>query len=956
MKTGKTLSVFIVLLMWLGCEETPRRESGPAVGSVGVERPAVPPPTKAAPVQDVAPSTAKADPPKEDPPAPAAAPSAEPVQTAAAVQDAQPADEMPAPADDLAEDDVDLDDGIPVEEDDPPEDETPPPKPVPAQTAKPAESKKTASAPPADAAKAKSADAKPAAAPKGKKPEPAKAATPEKKEQAKPAEPAKPEEKAKPDETAPAVADEKEEPKTAEPAGPEPILWDDFEFSNQWAVESAEGPASLGLSTGQKSHGEKALRAAFAATNRKRFHIRREVRMDLTLMDSILVDVYREPKEPMEFRLTLHTGPGAKMYESPPVKLESGWNRDITFDLRAETFKVDGSGGCDGLFDGRDDVRRIGFLFDEKDNTRGAVYIDNIRFTGNPAEHWRQYRPRITQVVPSTETVKLYEMIEFAVTFEASYESYYDPADIKVTGVFSGPDYRKVTVRGFFDGCEKGEDGKDVPVWRIRFAPTVTGRWDYQVTVKNKMGEDVCETQRIECAEKGESRGYVRRSYRDDEYFEFYNGAFYYPIGQNVAWSGDYEDYFQKMHESGENYVRIWMCPWNMELERAPYVGEYDLDVARAIDTVLDLAEKYDLYVQLVFDYHGMLRDDNWSKNPYNVDNGGPCASPMDFFVDKEAKKLYKRRLEYIAARWGASTRVFAWELFNEVDLTKYYDEDDVVRWHNEMTAHLRRSDPYGHLITSSSYGTDLSKRLASVSNILIVQKHIYSPRIVKTIRERWQEYHRYRKPYFVSEFGAGTQPETDVDDIRGVTVHAGLWSAFMTPSAGNAMPWWWDVAVDPNDLYGHWAALAAFAEGEDRRGKDHKLVHATIPLTGGKKLEVQGLLCKTELLLWIYDPAKIESAGSPDYTHIPAGTYLWLVGMAEGEYDIEFWDTYKGCRIEDLSKRSDRGRLKIVFPEAERDMACKVKFRGRLAEPALRLKVDETEDDVPRTDARTPR
>ncbi|MEW6359431.1 MAG: DUF5060 domain-containing protein [Planctomycetota bacterium] len=747
-----------------------------------------------------------------------------------------------------------------------------------------------------------------------------------------------------------------EAPRVVEAAEPQAFLWDDFEASSQWAVEAAAGPAKTALSTARFSHGARSLRVEFVQTDRTRFELRRETKLDLTLMDELIVDVYNDAIDAMQLGLALRSGPALKLYESPLVNLEIGWNRDITFDLRAGTFKVDGTGTYDELFDGRDDVRRVSLILHEKENASGVVYIDHIRFKGRAGPGWEQCRPRIVEIKPSAETVNLYEMVELRVRFEASFESYFDPEQIAVTGEFIGPDGRRLSVRGFYDGIHEDEQGRREPAWFIRFAPLTLGRWEYQVTVKNAMGEDVSETARIECAEKGVSHGFVRRSGPDGVYFGFDNGEFYYPMGQNVAWADDYEYYFKKMREHGQNYVRIWMCPWNMMLERAPYAGEYDLDTARQIDRILALAKTYDIYVQLVFDYHGMLKDDSWGKHPYNAENGGPCASPMDFFVNKDAKALYKRRLEYIAARWGAHTHVFAWELFNEVDLTKYYDEDDIVRWHNEMTAHLVRFDPHRHLVTTSSFGHDLTKKLAGITNLNVIQKHLYTTGIVSKIRESWQENYGFRKPYFISEFGGDWEPEMDAQDVRGVTLHAGLWAAFMTPSAGNAMPWWWDTAIDLNDVYDHWTALAAFAHGEDRRNKGHKMVHAALPLSGGQKLEIQGLLCKTELLLWIYDPAKIQNLASPEYTKIPAGAYIWLVGMAEGEYDIEFWDTYTGVEIESVAKRSDLGRLKVVFPEAAKDIACKVKLKGSPAEPTLRLQLDETRDELLSRDARTPR
>ena len=46
--------------------------------------------------------------------------------------------------------------------------------------------------------------------------------------------------------------------------------------------------------------------------------------------------------------------------------------------------------------------------------------------------------------------------------------------------------------------------------------------------------------------------------------------------------------------------------------------------------------------------------------------------------------------------------RLFAWELFNETDLCPSFNHKDIVAWHREMSAHLKASDPYRHLVTTS--------------------------------------------------------------------------------------------------------------------------------------------------------------------------------------------------------------------------------------------------------------
>src|SRR5215831_13457768 len=61
-------------------------------------------------------------------------------------------------------------------------------------------------------------------------------------------------------------------------------------------------------------------------------------------------------------------------------------------------------------------------------------------------------------------TVEQYHTHDFA--FSASVPG--NPFDVEVKGEFEGPGGVRLTVPGFYDG--KG-------VWKIRFSPTVTGRW-----------------------------------------------------------------------------------------------------------------------------------------------------------------------------------------------------------------------------------------------------------------------------------------------------------------------------------------------------------------------------------------------------------------------------------------------------------------------------------------------
>ena len=63
--------------------------------------------------------------------------------------------------------------------------------------------------------------------------------------------------------------------------------------------------------------------------------------------------------------------------------------------------------------------------------------------------------------------------------------------------------------------------------------------------------------------------------------------------------------------------------------------------------------------------------------------------------------------LRYFVARYGYSTSIMAWELFNEVQfvdrIREKNDWDTVGKWHDEMAKYVRSIDTNHHLITTSS-------------------------------------------------------------------------------------------------------------------------------------------------------------------------------------------------------------------------------------------------------------
>ena len=721
----------------------------------------------------------------------------------------------------------------------------------------------------------------------------------------------------------------REPPRTEAPYAPTPSptqvttyvfhLFDGFERGNHWAVESAANHAELSISREHVSEGQHALAATYRNFGKDHFELRREVKADLSRARALRLDAYVD-EGPLELVLGCRAGLDGGLFLSPRRRLASGWNRDVSFRL-SELRSTDATAyGASWRYSGSD-VERLMLMFYEQGRTNGTVHLDNIRFDRPAAELDLHAKPVFGEIVASAGAVGELETFELDVAFEAAYQDFFDRSEVDVRATFVSPALRTHEVHGFVHHVDP-RTGR--PAWRIRFAPDRVGRWRYSVTLTAAGGTVTSARRAFDCQPRSDRPGYVRISPRDPRFFEFGDGTFYYPMGLNVCWASNYGYFLDKLRACGANWVRIWLCPWNLQLEQPSRPGAYDLDVAAALDDLLDTCLQGGIRVQLVLRYHGMHAE-SWPKNPYNMLNGGPCALPSEFFYDTEAKAQHKRFLDYVVARWGHSTAILAWELWNEVDLAGAYNDDKVLTWHREMAAYLKRIDDGRHLVTTSVSDAARLFGLFELADIDFVPVHFYSRDIEGYIRDTYVRYRALRKPVFVAEFSRGHRPGDDLEDLQGTGIHAGLWLTMTAPFAGNAMPWWWDTYIDRYDLYYHWQALSAFAGGIDRRNRHYELTRSAVRADDATQVSLQGVVCPSQALLWVYDKERIrrpERAGLP---LVPADREVHLDGMLGGTFSVEVWDTHEGKVLRQTDVDSVDGTLSFTLPQCERDIAVRI-------------------------------
>lgn len=425
---------------------------------------------------------------------------------------------------------------------------------------------------------------------------------------------------------------------------------------------------------------------------------------------------------------------------------------------------------------------------------------------------------------PATTTLAQFDRLELRLDADFAVENPYNPTQANILVHFTSPDGEEMTVPAFwmqpYDRATEQPNGD--AGWRVRFTPPVAGVWQAQVEIVNvaARSEPFAFT-----VTPSDNPGFIRIHPENPRYFAFDDGSFYFPNGLNIGWSvgdvlADYERWFDQLSANQGNVARVWMASWSFGIEwEDTGLGNYDARMKEAwlLDQVFAMAEERDIYIMLCLINHGAFStsvNPEWDKNPYNAALGGPLTTPIDFVTDPVAKAFFQQRLRYIAARWGYSTHLYAWEWWNEVNWTGISD-DILIPWFEEMTPALQQYDPYDHLITNSSANGGFTQVWA-MPEIDFSQQHDYTGGdLLQTMARDFARITKIApdQPLLMSELGYSAGAQGALDTLH---LHTGLWGAPFLGYAGGSLYWWWDTFVDPQDQWYQYGALGRFFAGED--------------------------------------------------------------------------------------------------------------------------------------------
>lgn len=437
--------------------------------------------------------------------------------------------------------------------------------------------------------------------------------------------------------------------------------------------------------------------------------------------------------------------------------------------------------------------------------------------------------PALANARLAKAAVPCFEKLEIEADIQGTWQNPFAPEEVALDAHVTPPDGSTLVVPGFFmqdyatvrgNTAELERQGE--PRWLVRFAASQPGPHRVQLVLRNAGQKLRSPELAFTALPARDPRGYLRVSRRNPRYLQFDDGTPFFALGENIATTGadlaNHITLHEKLAAVGGNFVRWWICWSGINLESAVGMGKdqglgriYQPDAWR-LDRMIETAERLDIRVMACIEtQQNLRRDQTWERFPYNQANGGPAATPADFFTSPEAKRLFQQRLRYLVARWGYSTALFSWQFWNEVSACNQFAVEPVTVWHREMADYLRATDPYRHVIHTNHGNYDGYPEIDGLPGIEVISSNSYCRRDMGYTA--WWGAQRltaqYPKPFLLTEYGVGHYGGWMDEDPTGIIVHNGLWGAVMGGAAGAGLPWGWNNWIDTGDFYHYWQPLS---------------------------------------------------------------------------------------------------------------------------------------------------
>ena len=513
--------------------------------------------------------------------------------------------------------------------------------------------------------------------------------------------------------------------------------------------------------------------------------------------------------------------------------------------------------------------------------------------------------------------------IEYEIELSEIKGNCYDEENVALEMVLNCPDNSKKTFYGF---CYK--DNK----WRFRLCFFENGEYDGEIVLYSKGKKVDCRAINFKVDENLNRKGVLGVESINRKHFCFRNGDIFTAIGENLAWGpkGDnaafFEEVCEKLKNSGANWTRLWLTTeWYLNMFNKDGVpGDFStsLEAAELLDKILEIFEKNEIYVQLVLFNHtnvnsrrGGEHDRNWHDFSFNsATENGYLDTPSEFFTNVRAKKDVKKYIRYLVSRYGYSSNILCWELFNEVNMAEG-NADDIYAWHKEMTEYIRSIDQQGHMVTTSSSTPVYALIYDDMFDFINQHRYGDIANVYHIISDVTWISLCYKKPVLLSECGSSWTGNY----VDRTIIHQHLWAGLMCNSAGTGMHWFWENInkLPDNDGYKDLKIVSNFAKKIPWNAKGHSFITAANLDIDSNKINALGYKNNNYYFVWFYDSVFTFTTRKESVVE-NVNTNLVL---ENGIYEYYWLDCWSGEEVERNIVEVKDGKIEITMPLWKRDI-----------------------------------
>ena len=522
----------------------------------------------------------------------------------------------------------------------------------------------------------------------------------------------------------------------------------------------------------------------------------------------------------------------------------------------------------------------------------------------------------------NTPRVKKYEKFELTLSLDhVGIHNPFDPEDIDVYAVFRSPAGDSLRINAFYDNYRNAD------TWKLRFSPSRTGDWSYEVYVHDAGGTGKTERAFFNVIES-DHHGWIRPSVKNRHYFTHDDGTSYYAIGVYSPW-GNTAERFRTFADHKANFFAIWDIGYGGFVNETGIIeeelGKYNQEKCGRIDSLLTILEADDIQLMYAIWPHDLFSETvwaaEWDKNPYRE-----IVDVVDVYDDELAWRYQEKKYRYLIARFSHSRSMGIWELINEMNGTDGWKEaryEAAYNWVQKADRYFEENDPYNHPVTASFSGGFTEYREALYERNDVPNIHFYPAQgwplkyPDDTIRSSLYNYawatqrfwENFNKPALFGEAGADLDYFKRDDPKYHEAYHNAIWATLSNGLAG--IPVWWEFRHLSERDWDHLSYLADFITNIDFANLDYDPTRIT-----GEGVDGYGMNSGNSGFGW-----------ACSYVASDIGHTKLDIQVPEGEYQIIWFDTWEGKNIKTVEASSGYGSISIEVPglsEPRKDIAFK--------------------------------